>query len=118
MLYFYSHFDTAYKADIPALEKDLSTLEENLIKINNSEKDVYLQGITNFKAAMKFLELVKGNWEKQNEGINLRDKIMADNIYGIYKKNSKAKIIIWTANFHAAKIYTKQFIKKMITFIK
>ncbi len=103
LLYFYSHFDTAYKADIPALEKDLSTLEENLIKINNSEKDVYLQGITNFKAAMKFLELVKGNWEKQNEGINLRDKIMADNILWYLQKNSKAKIIIWTANFHAAK---------------
>ncbi len=42
-------------------------------------------------------------WETQNEGINIRDRQMAENVIWYLNRYPNRKVIIWTANFHGAK---------------
>ena len=42
-------------------------------------------------------------WDVQNEGINIRDRQMAENVIWYLNHFPERKVIIWTANFHGAK---------------
>lgn len=42
-------------------------------------------------------------WDAQNEGINIRDRQMAENVIWYLNHFPERKVIIWTANFHGAK---------------
>ena len=42
-------------------------------------------------------------WDAQNEGINIRDRQMAENVEWYLNHFHERKVIIWTANFHGAK---------------
>ena len=42
-------------------------------------------------------------WDAQNEGINIRDRQMAENVIWYLNRYPNRKVIIWTANFHGAK---------------
>ena len=42
-------------------------------------------------------------WDAQNEGINIRDRQMAENVIWYLNHFTEKKVIIWTANFHGAK---------------
>ncbi len=42
-------------------------------------------------------------WDAQNEGINIRDRQMAENVEWYLNRFPERKVIIWTANFHGAK---------------
>ena len=42
-------------------------------------------------------------WDAQNEGINIRDRQMAENVIWYLNRFPERKVIIWTANFHGAK---------------
>jgi len=42
-------------------------------------------------------------WDAQNEGINIRDRQMAENVEWYLNRYPDRKVIIWTANFHGAK---------------
>ena len=42
-------------------------------------------------------------WDAQNEGINIRDRQMAENVTWYLNHFPERKVIIWTANFHGAK---------------
>ncbi len=42
-------------------------------------------------------------WDAQNEGINIRDRQMAENVEWYLNHFPERKVIIWTANFHGAK---------------
>ena len=42
-------------------------------------------------------------WEAQNEGINIRDRQMAENVIWYLNHFPERKVIIWTANFHGSK---------------
>ena len=43
------------------------------------------------------------DWDAQNEGINIRDQQMAENVIWYLNHFPERKVIIWTANFHGAK---------------
>lgn len=43
------------------------------------------------------------DWDAVNEGINIRDQQMAENVEWYLNHNPDRKVIIWTANFHGAK---------------
>ena len=43
------------------------------------------------------------DWDAVNEGINIRDRQMAENVEWYLNRFPDRKIIIWTANFHGAK---------------
>ena len=43
------------------------------------------------------------DWDAQNEGINIRDRQMAENVIWYLNHFPERKVIIWTANFHGAK---------------
>ena len=42
-------------------------------------------------------------WDAQNEGINIRDRQMAENVTWYLNHFPERKVILWTANFHGAK---------------
>ena len=42
-------------------------------------------------------------WDAQNEGINIRDLQMAENVEWYLNRYPDRRVIIWTANFHGAK---------------
>jgi erythromycin esterase len=43
------------------------------------------------------------DWDAQNEGINIRDRQMAENVIWYLNHFPDRKVIIWAANFHGAK---------------
>jgi erythromycin esterase len=56
--------------------------------------------------ALAFLGQVRlgfTDWDAVNEGINIRDRQMAENVEWYLDHNPDRKVIIWTANFHGAK---------------
>ena len=56
--------------------------------------------------ALAFSEQVRlgfTEWDAQNEGINIRDRQMAENVTWYLNHFPERKVIIWTANFHGAK---------------
>ncbi len=56
--------------------------------------------------ALAFLGQVRlgfTEWDAQNEGINIRDRQMAENVEWYLNHFPERKVIIWTANFHGAK---------------
>lgn len=82
----------------------LSKLEQNILNQKDlKHQSVLLQAIKNIESFVKAMRLNSGTYEEQNSGINLRDSMMAENINWWLKQHPNEKIIIWTANFHAAK---------------
>ena len=56
--------------------------------------------------ALAFSEQVRlgfTEWDAQNEGINIRDRQMAENVTWYLNHFPERKVILWTANFHGAK---------------
>ena len=56
--------------------------------------------------ALAFLGQVRlgfTDWDAVNEGINIRDRQMAENVERYLEHHPDRKVIIWTANFHGAK---------------
>ena len=105
-LYYYSVvIDTSYrrKVNLPELKSDLKIIKNNLSKINSIEAKVMMQGIINIEGFMKQMDLYNGNYSNQNKAINLRDSLMAENVMWYMNQYPEAKIIVWTANLHAAK---------------
>ena len=59
--------------------------------------------IDNALAFFGQLRLGFTEWDAVNEGINIRDRQMAENVEWYLEHHPDRKVIIWTANFHGAK---------------
>ena len=59
--------------------------------------------IDNALAFLGQLRLGFTDWDAVNEGINIRDRQMAENVEWYLEHHPDRKVIIWTANFHGAK---------------
>jgi len=113
--YSYSFFgNPSYreKVDILILKNDLEIIKQNLLKSNNQHASVMLQGIKNYEGLIKQMELNEGSYSDQNKSINLRDSLMAENIFWELNQHPNQKVIIWTANFHAAHNLDQAIYKK------
>lgn len=100
-------------------DEDIEYCENVLISIMETLKDSFKHKDINDKTFFKsqvliratenllsFYKQFKLNWytyEGQNKGINVRDREMAENLIWYKNNNKSSKIIVWTANFHAAK---------------
>lgn len=99
------NFDTSLSGS----ELGFFDLKMNLIKaaLNNEidieKKSILNMTIDNALAFSNMMRLGFDDWDAQNEGINIRDKQMAENVKWYLERFPKRKIIIWTANFHGAK---------------
>ncbi len=103
--YLYSKFaDTTQKnhLDYPALRRDLKTIKSNLFKIISEDVNAMIQAVKNIENFFDQMELYLGSYEEQNRAINMRDEMMAENLIWWLNKYPESKVIIWTANFHAA----------------
>ena len=67
------------------------------------KKSILDMAIDNALAFSGQVRLGFTEWEAQNEGINLRDRQMAENVIWYLNHFPERKVIIWTANFHGAK---------------
>ncbi len=89
---------------------DLDFYQQQLDKIRN-ENDIVktngllLQVVNNESVNIdnqKYSNII-GGFEAENIYVNIRDRQMANNLIWYKKRNPKAKIIVWIANFHGAK---------------
>ncbi len=103
--YYYSLFvDNTYKdrVDMIVLKKDFLTIKENLLISKNQHANAMIQGIKNYEGFISQMVLNNGSYSDQNKSINLRDSLMAENVFWELDQHPKNKIIIWTANLHAS----------------
>lgn len=95
------YIDSTYKADIPQLQSDLTTIRQNLSKMQNKHSQTLVQGVLNIEGFIQQMKLNFGTYAEQNQSISLRDSLMAENVKWWIRNNPDQKLIIWTANFHA-----------------
>ena len=88
--------------DYPSLRKDLKIIKKNLSSISSPHAPEMIQGVINIEKFFDQMELNFGSYQDQNNGINMRDGMMAENLNWLINQDPDRKIIIWTANFHAA----------------
>lgn len=90
-----------YKYYIETLENLYYKLSES----NNSEIFFLIQIIENSITSAKIARLESHSMteDELNESVNIRDSQMAKNLIWYKKIHQKSKIIVWMANFHAAK---------------
>lgn len=67
------------------------------------KKAILDMAIDNALAFSGQVRLGFSDWDAQNEGINIRDRQMAENVIWYLNRFPERKVIIWTANFHGAK---------------
>ena len=67
------------------------------------KKAILDKTIDNALAFLGQLRLGFTDWDAVNEGINIRDRQMAENVEWYLEHHPDRKVIIWTANFHGAK---------------
>ena len=87
------YFDSKMNQIRKALENETDKEKKSILKMV----------IDNTLAFSKQTRLGFSEWEAQNEGINVRDRQMADNVTWYMNHFPERKVIIWTANFHGAK---------------
>ena len=87
------YFDAKMSQNREALE-DETDLEK---------KAILDMAINNALAFSGQVRLGFTEWDAQNEGINIRDRQMAENVEWYLNRYPDRKVIIWTANFHGAK---------------
>ena len=67
------------------------------------KKAIFDMAIDNALAFSGQVRLGFTDWDAQNEGINIRDRQMAENVIWYLNHFPERKVIIWAANFHGAK---------------
>lgn len=90
------------KVDISKLQMDLKTIKHNLSGIQNRHCKIMIQAILNVEGFIRQMQLNYGTYSEQNKSISLRDSLMTENVKWWIENNPNKKLIIWTANFHAA----------------
>lgn len=97
--------------DTTLVDNDFNYFDSKMNQIRKAldeETDLEKKGILDMAIdnALAFSEQSKlgfVSWEAQNEGINIRDRQMAENVEWYLNRFPERKVIIWTANFHGAK---------------
>ena len=97
--------DTALThSELDYFDAKMSQIREALEDETDLEKKAILDmAIDNALAFSGQVRLGFTEWDAQNEGINIRDKHMAENVIWYLNRFPERKVIIWTANFHGAK---------------
>ena len=97
--------DTALThSELDYFDAKMSQIREALKDETDLEKKAILDmAIDNTLAFSRQVRLGFTEWDAQNEGINIRDKQMAENVIWYLNHFTERKVIIWTANFHGAK---------------
>jgi len=90
--------------DMDYFDAKMNQIREALEDETDLEKKAILDmAINNTLAFSGQVRLGFTEWDAQNEGINIRDKQMAENVIWYLNHFTERKVIIWTANFHGAK---------------
>ncbi len=90
--------------ELDYFEAKMNQIREALEDETDLEKKAILDmAIDNALAFSGQVRLGFTEWEAQNEGINIRDRQMAENVIWYLNRYPNRKVIIWTANFHGAK---------------
>ena len=85
-------------------DSKMSQIRKALENETDLEKKAILDmAIDNALAFSGQVRLGFTEWDAQNEGINIRDRQMAENVIWYLNHFPERKVIIWTANFHGAK---------------
>lgn len=90
------------KVNILQFRNDISLIKANILKINDEHSAAMHQALLNLERFIDQMLLDDGTYSHQNLSINLRDSMMAENVKWYLQRNPDRKVIIWTANLHAA----------------
>lgn len=98
------YIDTSFtsRVDISKLQMDLERIKLNLSNIQNDHCKTMIQAIFNIEGFIQQIKLNFGTYSEQNQSISLRDSLMTENVKWWLENNPNQKLIIWTANLHAA----------------
>lgn len=90
--------------ELDYFDAKMNQIREALEDETDLEKKAILDmAIDNVLAFSGQVRLGFTEWDAQNEGINIRDRQMAENVIWYLNHFPERKVIIWTANFHGAK---------------
>lgn len=90
--------------ELDYFDAKMNQIREALEDETDLEKKAILDmAIDNALAFLGQLRLGFTDWDAVNEGINIRDRQMAENVEWYLEHHPDRKVIIWTANFHGAK---------------
>ncbi len=90
--------------DLDYFDAKMNQIREALEDETDLEKKAILDmAVDNALAFSGQVKLGFTEWDAQNEGINIRDRQMAENVIWYLNRFPERKVIIWTANFHGAK---------------
>lgn len=95
--YIEDKFDTVSIDDLRYIQKEFQKILDSDIVENTFDYQIFKNMIASIDI---YIYGAAGDIDMKN---NVRDKNMAENIFWYKKKHPKAKIIVWTANFHGAK---------------
>ena len=87
------HFELKMNQARKALEEETDLEKKAILEMT----------IDNALAFLGQVRLGFTDWDAVNEGINIRDRQMAENVEWYLEHHPDRKVIIWTANFHGAK---------------
>ena len=95
---------TLTRNDLDYFDAKMNQIREALKDETDLEKKTILDmAIGNALTFSGQVRLGFTEWDAQNEGINIRDRQMAENVEWYLNRYPDRKVIIWTANFHGAK---------------
>ncbi|MEX2485400.1 MAG: erythromycin esterase family protein [Brumimicrobium sp.] len=104
---FYSYYfidqNSSEKFKENLLVNNLNQITENIKSIDNEHQSALNQSVKNIQSFIQQIKLNEGSYQDQNRSISLRDSMMTENVKWWLNQYPEDKIIIWTANFHAAK---------------
>ena len=90
--------------ELDYFDAKMSQIRKMLEDETDMEKRAILEmAIDNVLAFSGQVRLGFTEWEAQNEGINIRDRQMAENVIWYLNHFPERKVVIWTANFHGVK---------------
>ncbi len=90
--------------ELDYFDSKMSQAQKALEEETDLEKKAILDmAIDNALAFSGQVRLGFTDWDAQNEGINIRDRQMAENVIWYLNHFPDRKVIIWAANFHGAK---------------
>ena len=90
--------------ELDYFDSKMSQAQKALEEETDLEKKAILDmAIDNALAFSGQVRLGFTDWDAQNEGINIRDRQMAENVIWYLNHFPERKVIIWAANFHGAK---------------
>lgn len=103
--FYYNNF-VYYKDSLPYNEADFITsiksIQHNAQTVNTKNAQIIDQTLVNLLGFIEQLKLANGDYNQQNNGIELRDSLMVQNVLWWLKQHPNEKAIIWTANLHGA----------------